>query len=331
MSIEIDSSQYKIIEKIGEGGFGKIYKVLNEDTNQYYAIKEFSIKDEKEENTKYIKKEADILSSFSSNNIVKYYGSSQISDKFYILMEYCDSGNLKNFIDKYKEKEEFIEEDILKDIINKIILGIKEIHDKNIIHRDLKPENIFLNNKNEIKIGDFGIARKLDAYKKYTLTKGIGTLYYSSPEILKGNNYDNKVDIWSLGCIIYELFNLSIYHLDKISNEIKSINQDYNPKWQELINLLFKIDFNERPNIYQIKDFLYNNNLNEYRKIISLDKNIKIPKIRTILNGNYYEIMKLKGENKIQEMQSKKNIYNLLNIVLVLGEKYVGKTCLIKT
>ena len=186
------------------------------------------------------------------------------------------------------------------------ILGIQEIHDKNIIHRDLKPENIFLNNKNEIKIGDFGVARQLTAYKKYTLTKGIGTLYYSSPEILKGNNYDNKVDIWSLGCIIYELFNLSIYHLDKISNEVKSINKDYNPKWQELINLLFKIDFSERPNIYQIKEFLNFNNLNEER----------IPEIRKIINPQYYqEIMKLNESNKIQKIQSKKNIYNLLNTV----------------
>ena len=322
MSIEINSSQYKIIDKIGEGGFGKIYKVFNEKTNLFYAIKEFSIKDEKEENIKYIQKEADILSSFNSNSIVKYYGSSQINDKFYILMEYCDSGNLKNFIDKFRAKDELIKENKLKYIINKIILGIQEIHDKNIIHRDLKPENIFLNNKNEIKIGDFGVARQLTAYKKYTLTKGIGTLYYSSPEILKGNNYDNKVDIWSLGCIIYELFNLSIYHLDKISNEVKSINEDYNPKWQELINLLFKIDFSERPNIYQIKEFLNFNNSNEERT----------PEIREIINPQYYqEIMKLNESNKIQKIQSKKNIYNLLNTVLVLGAICVGKTCLIKT
>ncbi len=250
---------------------------------------------------------------------MKYYGSSQINDKFYILMEYCDSGNLKNFIDKFRAKDELIKENKLKYIINKIILGIQEIHDKNIIHRDLKPENIFLNNKNEIKIGDFGVARQLTAYKNYSLTKGIGTLYYSSPEILKGNNYDNKVDIWSLGCIIYELFNLSIYHLDKISNEVKSINENYNPKWQELLNLLFKIDFSERPNIYQIKEFLNFNNLNEER----------IPEIREI--GCRQEIMKLNVSKKIQKIQSKKNIYNLLNIVLVLGATNVGKTCLIKT
>ena len=97
-------------------------------------------------------------------------------------MEYCDSGNLKNFIDKFRAKDELIKENKLKYIINKIILGIQEIHDKNIIHRDLKPENIFLNNKNEIKIGDFGVARQLIAYK--TLTIKIFIYYITMSNIL---------------------------------------------------------------------------------------------------------------------------------------------------
>ena len=138
MSIKINLFEYKIIEELGVGGFGKVYKVLNEEDNQYYAIKEISIKDEKEEIITNIKKEAEILSKFNSKNIVKYYGSSQDKEKFYILMEYCDGMDLKNFIDEYKGKNQIIEEKILLDIIRQLCTGIKEIHDKNIIHRDLK-------------------------------------------------------------------------------------------------------------------------------------------------------------------------------------------------
>ena len=88
-----------------------------------------------------IKNEADILSKFNCDNIVKYYDSFEDKDKFYILMEYCDGQNLKDFIDNSKE---LIEENILYNIIKQMCVGIKEIHDKNIIHRDLKPENIFM-------------------------------------------------------------------------------------------------------------------------------------------------------------------------------------------
>ena len=88
-----------------------------------------------------------------------------------------------------------------------------------IIHRDLKPENIFMNKNMEIKIGDFGISKQLN--KEYTLTKNkLGTEYYIAPEIIKEGKYNEKSDIWSLGCIIYELFNLRIYYIDKFMNDL---------------------------------------------------------------------------------------------------------------
>ena len=93
MSLKINSKEYKIEKKLGEGGYGKVYQILNESDNQYYALKEFPIKGETKENIQLIKKEAEILSKFNHKNIVKYYDSLEIGDKFYILMEYCDSKN----------------------------------------------------------------------------------------------------------------------------------------------------------------------------------------------------------------------------------------------
>ena len=228
MSIRINFSEFIIKEKLGEGNFGKVYKVYNKDNDQYYALKEFLIKDENEEKINKIQKEAEILSKFNSNNIVEYYDSFRDNEKFYILMEYCEKGHLKNFINK--RNSVLIEEKIISKIIKQICLGIKEIHDNNIIHRDLKTENIFLKENYKIKIGDFGISRQLDSFKN-TLTKSIGTLYYIAPEIIIGNDYNKKADIFSLGCIIYELFNLSTYFEDKIRDNIKTINEDdYSPK-----------------------------------------------------------------------------------------------------
>ena len=153
-------------------------------------------------------------------------------------MEFCDGDNLRNFINKNINNDTLIKENILYNIIKQICMGIKEIHNKKIIHRDLKPENIFMNKNMEIKIGDFGISKELDAYKTYLLTsKKFGSEYYTAPEILDNGKYNLKSDLWSLGCIIYELFNLNIYIRDKLLDRIKKINPDiYNYKWQELIN-----------------------------------------------------------------------------------------------
>ena len=265
---KINFTNYKIEELLGEGGsFAPIYKILNKEDNKYYAMKEFSIKNENPKKINDMKKEAEILSTFDSKFIVKYYDSYVQNEKFLIFMEFCDGKDLRCFIKERGTKA--IKKDVLYKIIKQLCLGIKEIHDKNIIHRDLKPENIFLTKFNDIKIGDFGIARQLDSYKKYTLTRGIGTLQYMAPEMLKdesnsinsNNNEkvynDKKIDIYSLGCIIYELFHFTKYHNAKISDNIRILNKDeHNPKWQELIDLMLKPDPIERPDINQIIKYI---------------------------------------------------------------------------
>ena len=100
-----------------------------------------------------------------------------------------------------------------------------------IVHRDLKPENIFMNKNMNIKIGDFGI---------------LGSEYYSAPEIVDNGIYNEKSDIWSLGCIIYELFTLNIYYKELIrkKGKIDEINSDYyNNKWQRLVDSLLEQDY----------------------------------------------------------------------------------------
>ena len=258
-TIRISNVEYKFIEELGKGGFGKVNKVLNLSNNKYYAMKVIPIKGETEKKIQSLEKEAEILSKFNCDNIVKYYGSSKDDDNIYILMEYCDGDNLRNFIDKNIKDQTLIQEDTLKNIVKQICKGIKEIHDKKIVHRDLKPENIFINKNMNIKIGDFGISKQFDSYKTHITKYRLGTEYYIAPEIIKERIYNNKSDIWSLGCIIYELFNLSIYHNDKLLDEVKSINSDaYNNKWQILIDSLLEKDYKKRFDINQVNQFLEN-------------------------------------------------------------------------
>ena len=195
-----------------------------------------------------IKKEATILSKIKNDYIVKYYDSFIDKNSFNIIMEFCDGLDLRKLLEEYKNKNKHLDEKIIYNYIFELCLGLKEIHNNNLIHRDLKPENIFLNKDNKIKIGDFGISTILNS-TKYASSK-VGTLNYMSPEIIKGEKYNNKIDIWALGCIIYELCtlnrcfeNINLFALCNhiINKEHGKIDLNiYNQNLQNLIDLLLK-------------------------------------------------------------------------------------------
>jgi len=255
-----NNHKYKIIQKLGQGGFGTVYKVLNKDNNNIYVIKKILKLNNKEEK-KEIKNETNILASINNEYIVKYYESFSDDDSFNIVMEYCEGLDLRRFIDEHKKKNKFLEKELIYQIISDICLGIKEIHNKNLIHRDLKPDNLFIGSDFKIKIGDFGISKQLDIYNDYAKTP-VGTLRYTAPEIIKGQKYNNKVDIWSLGCIIYELCTLNLCFdsdnmITLISKIIESkhgeINENiYGRNLQILIDLLLEKDSQKRLNIDNI-------------------------------------------------------------------------------
>ena len=172
-------------------------------------------------------------------------------------MEYGGDLDLKKYIKQYKDDNQYINEKIIKDIITQICIGLKEIHENKLIHRDLTPDNIFINDDNKIKIGDFGISKILELNQNYVITK-LGKHHYFAYVIEKGEKYNNKIDIYALGCIIYELFTLNEYYIDtKIEDMAGKINEDlYDSKWQDLIDLLIKKDYHERPNTQEIYEYI---------------------------------------------------------------------------
>ena len=169
-------------------------------------------------------------------------------------MEYAGNKNLKSFI---KDKgNELIAPKTLNYIIKQICLGLKEIHDSNIIHRDISPDNIFIDEKTlKIKIGDFGISTA----SQYSYSP-IGKYIYMAPEKQTEDEnelikikYNKKVDIYALGCTIYELINFRNYFVDKMCNKIQKVNLEfYDKKRQKLINSMLAIEYHERPSIDDI-------------------------------------------------------------------------------
>ena len=267
MFININNTDYKIIKELVKDESGKIYQVLK--NNKYYAIKVIPIKAQTKEKIKSFEKEVEILSKFNCDNIVKYYEYSKDNNNIYILMEYCDGDNLRSLINKHINDNTLIEENILINIIIKLCTGIKEIHAKKIIHKNLKPENIFINENMNIKIGDFGISKQLDSLMTLITNDKYESIDYIAPEILYKKTYNYKSDIYSLGCIIYELFTLNIYNKDNSFHEIKKLNTNiYNNKWQILIDSLLQANYKKRFDINQVYQFLENELIINFNTII---------------------------------------------------------------
>ena len=198
-------NKYTTLKVLGEGGYGKALLVERKKDHVKFVVKEVRMSNLKRKEKLDAKKEVDVLRALSHPYIVAYIESFEENGKLYIVMEYADGGDLSQKIQK-QGKRLFSEEEILH-YFTQIALALKYMHDRKILHRDLKGQNVFLCKDGKVKLGDFGIAKVLDCTAQLCQTQ-IGTPYYLSPEICEGKKYSSKTDIWSLGCILYELCTL---------------------------------------------------------------------------------------------------------------------------
>ena len=192
---------YLIKQKIGEGTFSKVKLGINMFTGQKVAIK---ILDKKklieEEGIERVIRELKILSELNHPNIIKIYKIIEDEKHYYVVMEYCEEGELFNYI---------VEKNNLTDsesafFYYQLINAIEYLHLNGIAHRDLKPENILLGENNLIKIIDFGLSNYFDENK--LLSTPCGSPCYASPEMIRGENYNGADnDIWETGIILYAM------------------------------------------------------------------------------------------------------------------------------
>jgi serine/threonine protein kinase/cytochrome c-type biogenesis protein CcmH/NrfG len=195
------AGKYQILQKIGEGGMGIVYKAKDSRLDRTVALKFLSsdlIKD-KEAKKRFIQ-EAKAAAALEHPNICTVYEVDEVNGQAFIAMSYIEGQSLK---DKLKEGPFDVDE--AKDIAIQVAEGLKEAHEKGIIHRDIKPANIMLTKKGQAKITDFGLAKLswgVDLTKTSTV---MGTVAYMSPEQAKGEKVDQRTDIWSLGAMLYEM------------------------------------------------------------------------------------------------------------------------------
>ena len=268
---------YILKEELGAGQFGAVYHSYDLKNNDEYAIKTINIT----KLTKFpqllslIQNEITVLSKIDNPNIIRLKESIQKANNYYLVYEYCNGGTLETYISK---KKHLSEKEALS-FFQQIIHGFKSLFINKVLHRDLKPANILLHN-GIIKIADFGFCKPLE--DQFDLTKTmVGSPIYMAPEILKGEIYNTKADIWSMGVVLFEMLfgycpyeDRTIYRLLTQINE-KPLTIPPSPKiskktedllfkllvvqpliridWGELLN--YNLDYLEKETIVEVEKF----------------------------------------------------------------------------
>ena len=293
------TEKYDLIEIIGQGMYGKVYKALNKFENKFYAIKTMNFKNITPKERLNIETEINLLQELKHPNIVLYKESFiDENQNLNIVTTFCEGGDLYQKIFK-SQKTYFQEKEIINALIQ-LLLGLSYIHDKKIVHRDIKTKNIFIQNEHTLRIGDFGIAKIFNSNKNSkntNLNKMVGTPLYMAPECFKQNKkYSYKSDIWSLGCCIYEMCNLKHafegQFFPAVSIKISEgkrlpLNKIYSKELRNVIDNMLNLNPRNRPTIASLieKTFLkkyvgeyINDFISNYRRYEGNEEQIDILK-----------------------------------------------------
>jgi mitogen-activated protein kinase kinase kinase len=198
---------------IGKGTFGRVYLGMNITTGELIAVKQVEVnakaagsdKDKIKELVKSLDQEIDTMQHLDHPNIVQYLGCERKEYSISIFLEYISGGSVGSCIRKHGK----FEESVVSSLTRQTLLGLSYLHREGILHRDLKADNILLDLDGTCKISDFGISKKSDNIYGNDVTNSMqGSVFWMAPEVIRsqGQGYSAKVDIWSLGCVVLEMF-----------------------------------------------------------------------------------------------------------------------------
>ncbi|KAH8616548.1 Protein kinase domain [Trypanosoma vivax] len=254
---------YVQLRVLGKGSFGSAWLVKRRSDGVQLVAKEVRLAGLRPAERESAKREIDLLRTLNHPNITRYVDHFEHRGSLYMVMEYADGGDLYSKI-RGRRGTRFPEEDVLH-YFSQLCLAMLYLHDKHVLHRDLKTQNVFLTSGGVVKLGDFGISTVLR--NTFELKRTVcGTPYYFSPELCLNKPYNNKSDVWALGCILYELTtlthafdggNMKALVQKILKGSYPPIHSSYSSSLSNLISSMLQIDPQRRPNVGQIISLPY--------------------------------------------------------------------------
>ena len=246
---------FKILSKVGEGSYSTVLKVQRIEDGNIYALKRVKFKKLSDKEKQNALNEIRILASIKDKNVISYKEAffDEKDSSLGIVMEYADKGDLFQVItERKKTKDYFDEQEIWKTFVQ-LLKGLKSLHDLNILHRDIKSANVFLFEGGICKLGDLNVSKVARKGLGYTQT---GTPYYASPEVWEEQPYDSKSDVWSLGCVIYEMATLrppfQAQSMEELYKKVMrgiypKISSKYSEDLSDVLKLMIQVEVGARP------------------------------------------------------------------------------------
>ncbi|GIL79309.1 hypothetical protein Vretimale_16509 [Volvox reticuliferus] len=252
--------KYDDLFVIGQGQYGTAFRARDKYDGQLYCIKRIPMS-AKDDHTGALR-EAQLLDSLDHPNIIRYRESFVDKDgALCIVTSFCEEGDLFTRIRKKAAQKEYFTEEEVMNMFVQIASAISYIHSKRILHRDLKTQNIFIARGGIVKLGDFGISKVLERTDSFATTV-TGTPYYMAPEICTNQPYTYKSDIWSLGCVLYELCTLKhAFAADSLLSLVYQIvrgnfppipTDQFSSSLSDLVNRLLARDASTRPSLGEV-------------------------------------------------------------------------------
>lgn len=282
--------EYIVGPRIGSGSFAVVWRARHRQLGIEVAVKEIDKKLLSPKVSDNLLKEISILSTISHPNIIRFFEAIETKEKIYLVLEYCDGGDLAAYIHKHGK----VSEAVARHFMRQLAAGLQVLQEKHLIHRDLKPQNLLVST-NEVtpvlKIGDFGFARSLTPQDLADTL--CGSPLYMAPEIIQNHKYDAKADLWSVGAILFQLVTgkppfdgsnqLQLFQNILTSTELRfppGAIEELHPDCVDLCRCLLRQNPVER---ITFKEFFNHRFLGELRQTVDAEQGSVVPETKLMV------------------------------------------------